>query len=41
MHSATLDNMEYRRHFIRIISLAGVPTQAKYTAEDEEEQLTQ
>ena len=37
MHSATLDNMEFRRHFIRIISLAGVPTQAKYTNDEEEQ----
>jgi sulfonate dioxygenase len=31
MHSATLDNLEHRRHFIRITALAGIPTQAKYT----------
>ena len=37
MHSATLDNMDYRRHFIRIISLAGVPTQATYSPSDDDE----
>ncbi|KAH7007324.1 hypothetical protein EDB80DRAFT_880831 [Ilyonectria destructans] len=31
IHSATLDNMEYRRHFIRITALADIPIQAKYT----------
>ncbi|KAL2678314.1 hypothetical protein Neosp_009059 [[Neocosmospora] mangrovei] len=30
IHSATLDNMESRRHFIRITALSGVPIQAKY-----------
>jgi hypothetical protein len=37
MHSATLDNLDYRRHFIRITALAGVPTQAKYTPPIEED----
>lgn len=38
IHSATLDNMEHRRHFIRITALAGVPTQAKYTPPSEEDE---
>jgi len=37
MHSATLDNMNYRRHFIRITALSGVPIQAKYTPPEDDE----
>lgn len=29
--------MEYRRHFIRITALAGIPTQAKYTEPTDED----
>ncbi|OAA68523.1 Taurine catabolism dioxygenase TauD/TfdA [Niveomyces insectorum RCEF 264] len=41
LHSATLDNLEYRRHFIRITALAGIPTQATYTPPTNEDMYQQ
>ncbi|OWZ45327.1 alpha-ketoglutarate-dependent taurine dioxygenase [Cryptococcus neoformans c8] len=36
IHSAVLDNMTHRRHFIRITALSSVPIQATYDPKDEE-----